>query len=565
MAMPPLPINAARTTFLGLPPPCAIRAANVDRAGAKIESGWPSLVDFSCESAHVGEMSEPGTPAPFADFARPDSVGAVRRALITTLTSITAIAALCGGAVYGKAALLPPGRALPGTLLAGEAQPEGVSIRAWVKSLRLSALAREITFEYPDGSRSLPLSALGAEIDVDATVAALRGPAQDGTLPERLERAWRTRQDGAEARLYYRFDEGQARATLTALAPELHKDAIDAWLDLAAHVRTRHEFGHDLDVESTLATLQHAAFATKARVVAVTSPISPLIYDFMLPDVDVSKVLGERQSKFRGTGWGRSRNIAVAAGYLDGTVIRPGNTTSFNKIVGHREKRRGFVEAPVIVKDEFEKGIGGGTCQAASTLHAAAVFGMLDVVRRRSHSRATGYIPLGLDAVVIDDEVDLRIRNPYDVPLMIHAFIPEEGVIRVEILGHELEGEVKYRYGVVEKLDTYRRVTTKPELESGKHDHRQKGTGGYDIRSTVELVSGEQKVATKTYDSRYWPIPEVYWVAPDFDLNELPEPAEGFAYVEVDGVRVGEEAPPSDPLDAEAPGTHFPPDDPSIN
>ncbi len=463
--------------------------------------------------------------------------------LISAFTSVAAIAALAGAAVYGKGALLPPGRSLPGTLLAGQAQPEDVAIREWVESLRVPALAREIALDYPNGSRSLALSDLGAEIDVDATVEVVTGPAMDGSLFERLKRAWQVRQEGAELALQYRFDEARARATLTTLAPELHKDPVNAWLDLRAHRRIRHEFGYDLNVDATLATLRTTSLPTEARIVAATSPLAPLIYDHMLPNVDVSKVLGERQSKFRGTGWGRGRNITVAARYLNGTVIAPGETISFNKIVGHREKRRGFVEAPVIVKDEFEKGVGGGTCQAASTLHAAAVFGMLDVVRRRSHSRATGYIPLGLDAVVIDDEVDLRLRNPYDVPLMIHAFIPEKGVIRVEILGHELEGEVKYRYGIVEKLDTYRRVTTKPDLESGKHDQRQKGKRGYDIRSTVELVSGEEKIATKTYDSRYWPVPEVYWVAPDFDLSELPETAEGFAYVEVDGVRLGPDAP----------------------
>jgi vancomycin resistance protein YoaR len=481
-----------------------------------------------------------------------DSVGAVRRVLVTTLASVAVLAGVGGGAIYAKGVLLPPGRALPGTKLADTVQPEDKTTREWVESLRTPALAREIAVNHPAGSEALALADLGAEIDVDATVDRLMRAAEDGSLLERVQRAWRVRQDGAVAALEYRFDEDRARATLTTLAPQIHRDPVDAWLDLVAHQRTRHEFGQDLDVEATLAGLRQRTLTTDTPVVAATSPLAPQLYDFMLPNVDVSKVLGERQSKFRGTGWGRGRNITVAARYLNGTVIEPGKTVSFNKVVGLREKKRGFVEAPVIVKDEFEKGVGGGTCQAASTLHAAAVFGMLDVVRRRSHSRATGYIPLGLDAVVIDEEVDLRLRNPYDVPLMIHAFIPEKGVIRVEILGHELAGEVKYRYGVVEKLETYRRITTKPDLESGKHDQRQEGKIGFDILSTVELVSGDERLAKKTYDSRYWPVPEVYWVAPDFDLSELPETDENCAYVEVDGVRLGEEGAENEGLDGEA-------------
>ena len=48
--------------------------------------------------------------------------------------------------------------------------------------------------------------------------------------------------------------------------------------------------------------------------------------------------------------------------------------------VKERSLQRGFTWAPVIVDDELDSGLGGGVCQVASTLHAAAVFGALDVV-----------------------------------------------------------------------------------------------------------------------------------------------------------------------------------------
>jgi vancomycin resistance protein YoaR len=118
----------------------------------------------------------------------------------------------------------------------------------------------------------------------------------------------------------------------------------------------------------------------------------------------------------------------------------------------------------VIVADEVEPGVGGGVCQVASTLFAAGVLGGLDVVKRRSHSRPSGYAPLGLDATVIDGEVDLQLRNPYPVPIIVHAFLPVPTRIRVEMLGTAAPGKVEHTYAVTKSEDFFRKVARHPEL-----------------------------------------------------------------------------------------------------
>ena len=71
-------------------------------------------------------------------------------------------------------------------------------------------------------------------------------------------------------------------------------------------------------------------------------------------------------------------------------------------------------DAPVIVATSSSRA-GRGVCQVSSTVVAAATLGGFEIVERRSHSRPSGYAPLGLDAAVII-EVDLRLRNPHDRP-----------------------------------------------------------------------------------------------------------------------------------------------------
>ena len=228
-----------------------------------------------------------------------------------------------------------------------------------------------------------------------------------------------------------------------------------------------------------------------------------------------------------------AENIARAAAYLDGTVLAPGEVWSFNRTVGPRTLERGFVDAPVIVQDELEPGVGGGVCQVATTLFAAGVMGGLDVVKRRSHSRPSGYAPLGLDATVIDGEVDLQLRNPYPVPIIVHAFLPVPTRIRVEMLGISAPGKIEHSYAVTKSEDFYRRVAKHPELRPDQVKRHQRGIPGYDVVSTVRTryVDGSQRV--RHYSSTYYPVPEVYWVGAEVDPESLPALPERATHTEI--------------------------------
>jgi hypothetical protein len=187
----------------------------------------------------------------------------------------------------------------------------------------------------------------------------------------------------------------------------------------------------------------------------------------------------------------------------------------------------------------------------ASTLHAAAVYGGVEIVERRSHSRPSGYVPMGLDATVVYGEVDLKLKNPFAVPLIIHAFLPSPTVLRVELLGRDTPGKITHTYGVMRSYDFYRRVWTKDFLAPGKTIKRQRGIRGYDVVSVVKLEHADGRVDQRQYFSWYRPVPEVFWVGPGSDLSELPELPEGAERVEIDGRAESEQ--PTGPLAVENP------------
>jgi vancomycin resistance protein YoaR len=85
---------------------------------------------------------------------------------------------------------------------------------------------------------------------------------------------------------------------------------------------------------------------------------------------------------------------------FNGLVISNGQTASFNKIVGKRTAEAGFKEAKIIVDGEFVPGIGGGVCQASTTIFNALLLSGLKIETSHNHSLPISYVPIGRDAMV---------------------------------------------------------------------------------------------------------------------------------------------------------------------
>jgi vancomycin resistance protein YoaR len=151
---------------------------------------------------------------------------------------------------------------------------------------------------------------------------------------------------------------------------------------------------------------------------------------------DFAVVIGEHETEFAfdRAHAGRAHNVALAASLLDGAVVAPGGTFSFNTRVGERTRAAGFREAPEIHDGRLEDGIGGGVCQVATTLHIASLEAGMEIVEIRSHTLASHYADPGLDATVFYGRVDFRFRNPHAFPVRVRAHA-EEGVLHVRFEG----------------------------------------------------------------------------------------------------------------------------------
>jgi vancomycin resistance protein YoaR len=114
-------------------------------------------------------------------------------------------------------------------------------------------------------------------------------------------------------------------------------------------------------------------------------------------------------------------NVHLLGDYLSGTVIKPGETFSYNESVGPRTAERGFREGQMIFGGVLIPSIGGGVCQTATTIFNAAFEAGLPIKDRINHSFYISHYPVGRDATVSWGGPDLVFKNDLDHAILIDA------------------------------------------------------------------------------------------------------------------------------------------------
>ena len=139
------------------------------------------------------------------------------------------------------------------------------------------------------------------------------------------------------------------------------------------------------------------------------------------------KLLSSYTTYFNAADKGRSENIAIAAGLIDGITVQAYGEFSFNQTVGRRTAAAGFKQAKIIVNGEYVLGVGGGVCQVSTTLYNAALKSGLEVAEYHPHSLQVSYIPPSRDAMV-SSQSDLKLYNPYSSSVRLSAKVFDGGI-----------------------------------------------------------------------------------------------------------------------------------------
>jgi vancomycin resistance protein YoaR len=431
------------------------------------------------------------------------------------------------GAVRARDRYLPAGETLPGLRVGGEVVAKG-ALHAVVASEADAIRNRKVHLvsDKGDDFGEHTLGELGVKIDDDAILARAEHIGHDGDFITRARESQRAARGEIDVPIeaFTQLDTAPFVQIVAQYKESLDAAPASARLDLAHRTVIPEKPGRYLDAFGAVAALQHAMNdASVDRVIVPFAEVAPRVTSDFVSKLDVHAVLGTFDTYFSRSGdqARRGKNIDLGASKLDGVVLMPGEIVSFNAIVGDRSEENGFQRSWEIYKGEMVEGVGGGTCQVASTLHAAAFFGGLEVLERLPHSRPSAYIPMGLDSTVVYPIVDLKLRNPNAFPVVIHA-TTDGNKLTIQLLGAGKPAKVTFAREVLDTKAYPRKVEEDPRLTGNHVTVKQHGIRGFRVKRTrtVTFEDGRKKIETNI--DVYPPTTEIYAVPPGFDESTLP-------------------------------------------
>lgn len=140
----------------------------------------------------------------------------------------------------------------------------------------------------------------------------------------------------------------------------------------------------------------------------------------------------------------RTTNLRLASDKINGVVLMPGDTFSFNSVVGPRTEEKGYKAAAIFSDGMVTDGVGGGICQIVTTLYNAAVDADMEITVRRNHTFVPSYSSPGYDATVVYGSQDFKFVNSREYPVKIVSSV-SGGVARVSIYGLASDNEYDIR------------------------------------------------------------------------------------------------------------------------
>ena len=213
---------------------------------------------------------------------------------------------------------------------------------------------------------------------------------------------------------------------------EIYKEPVNAYYTTNPYVVYPHENGVDfnISVDEAKAMLNEV----KDEYEIPLKYTAPSVTTNMIGTEAFPDLLAKFSTNYNARDTDRTTNLRLAAEKINGTVLMPGETFSYNTVVGERTIAAGYKEAAMYQNGEVVDGLGGGICQISTTLYNAVLYSNLEIVERRNHQFVPSYASAGRDATVVYGSIDFKFKNTRNYPVKILCTV-SGGVAKCEIYG----------------------------------------------------------------------------------------------------------------------------------
>ena len=284
---------------------------------------------------------------------------------------------------------------------------------------------------------------------------------------------------------------------------EIYKEPVDAYI--TQNPTTVHpnvngvNFAISVEEATKLLEEDKEEYRVPLKITVASKTISDLGEE-AFPDI-----LGTFTTRYDATNKNRSNNISLAAQKINGTVILPGETFSYNKTVGKRTKAAGFKEAGAYAGGKVIQEVGGGICQVSSTLYNAVVYANLEITERSNHCFESSYVAAGRDATVSWGTLDFKFKNNRQYPVKIEASA-NSGVNKITIKGikEDKEYEVVIQSKVTSIIQKPVQYQENSDMNEGEESIIQYGHNGCTSVTYKILKLNGATISTELMSTDYY-------------------------------------------------------------
>ena len=331
-------------------------------------------------------------------------------------------------------------------------------------------------------------------VDRDATLGSLWQIGRDGNLASRFLSVLQAKTREVHTDPVICFDETPIRAMLNQLKDEVDQPsgnataAFDSKLDNPFSF-TDEKTGYRLDTEPLFDGIVQAA----EKLQPFKAEVTPTVLEPELYRAELENATGMRaRVRLLLDSGDALENERLALSGLNGRMIAPGESLSFNSAVGNRVEEAGYVSASEPAFGPYAEGVGGGVCRIATMLYQAALLSGLPVQERHAAVYPVPYADAGLEAAVSDRGLDLCVKNDTGYPLWIVSrewVENEQAFAEIQMLGQPLTA----RYHLEATADIGRTPTEPVYIR----DREEKYAVYSDERISVGEALPEMKAQTR--------------------------------------------------------------------
>jgi len=377
-------------------------------------------------------------------------------------------------------------------------------------------LSQTVKMNAGQQSPEVKLADLGLSVTADLALQKAYDISRKGSIYNKIVTKMAAAK-GTNFELSQNWDDQKLKDTLNRTLVGLGRPATDASFEITSqntmNIHGEH-VGSTYDAEGLISQIKGITiYKPVTEIKVVFTEQLPNLTAAQLESQKITGLLASYTTRFDPSQTARTENVRIAAKAMDRTVVKPGDTLSFNQIVGERTVEGGYKDAYIIVNGEFVPGLAGGICQVSSTLYNTGLLANLAVTQRSNHDLAISYVPLGQDATVAYPNLDLKFNNNTGGYLLVRTRT-SSNTITIDLYGKVKPGQEVIIANTTEStIPPEEKHLVDETLAHGVSILKQQGQPGSIVRSVRTVKMNGKIVSTEPLNkSVYKALPKIFAV-----------------------------------------------------